>query len=568
MKKSQFLLLLSIFIITGCSSPLSSSENNDSSFSSVSTNSSFCSESDSFSTSSTSKTEEVILSNISLAGDYKTTFFQNEEFSYSGLIVFASYSDNSKKEVSNYMVSTVSTSQIGIQDVIVSYTEKEITKSTTYQIEVVKRPYNSVFNEPYIGRQSYLNHIGDIFSVWKEYRGSGVTIAVIDKAFDAYHEEFKDENGISKVSPLSASFSNNGGKVTTSVGIDKVHDLSDSHGTFCAGVAGASLNSKGVIGIAPEAKLMLLKTDGKPKSIAEAFKYAADNGAKVVTISIGSYYNYVGDLVNDGSDLGTVFDESLKYCRDKNVVVVSAAGNGGLDNQPHEYTFPGACDNVIGAGGLAFNSNGEIWYGSSYNSSSLYQFVDVFAPSDMMFNCCNYMKNGQTILYDGGWNGTSFASPIVAGMAALYFEKYPNNSAEQFETDLYASCHKITTSSIASSDKLGYGRVDVSKLMAIENSETLSIKVKTNWSSCYLYTWNSTDSTYGEMASWPGIKMNKENGYYEYQLDLSKYDSVIFTNGSGTQTIDILASSFSEGYIYDLTSSYQENSRYMGTYIK
>ena len=229
--------------------------------------------------------------------------------------------------------------------------------------------------EPYIGRQYYLNSIGDIYSVWNQYRGDGVTIAVIDVGFNPDHEDFVHSDGSSKVLDTSASFTTTGSTTKTEVGKSYVVNMGESHGTFCAGVAAAGINGKGVVGIAPNADLMLLKTDLKPKSIAAAFKYAADNGAKVITISIGSYYDYGGDLVNDGSDLGTIFDGPVAYAREKGLAVISAAGNGGLDGQPTEFTFPGCVDGVIGVGGLAANTTDELWAGSSYNSSPAYTFL-------------------------------------------------------------------------------------------------------------------------------------------------------------------------------------------------
>ncbi|MBO4286110.1 MAG: S8 family serine peptidase, partial [Bacilli bacterium] len=352
-------------------------------------------------------------------------------------------------------------SDVYVPSSVTSEESSVVSSTSSSQSSSQKLDYSSnPSSEPYIARQSYLNYIGDIYSVWKQYRGDGQTIAVIDEGFESEHEDFTFNDGTSKVSPDSASFVTSGSNTTTSVGIKNVKNGEASHGTFCAGVAAAGINGKGVVGIAPNAKLLLLKTDRKPKSIAKAFHYAADHGATVVSISIGSYYNYDGDLVNDGSDLGTVFDEPVKYCYDKGVPVISAGGNGGLDNQPTEYTFPGCVDNVIGVGGLAANSSTKIWSGSSYNSSPQYRFIDVFAPAENMYGCCNY--GGKK--YDSGWNGTSFAAPQVAGMAALYLQKNPNATARDFENALYASCHKIDNSG-----HYGYGRVDVGKLMGVTN---------------------------------------------------------------------------------------------------
>ena len=393
------------------------------------------------------------------------------------------------------------------------------------------------------------------------------SIAVIDSAFDTTHEDFVNLDGSSKISDKSASFTYNGSKVVTQVGKSYCHDLSDSHGTFCAGVVGAALNHKGVLGIAPECELMLLKTDKKPKSIAEAFKYAADNGAKVITISIGSYNSYDGDLSPDGSDLTTVFNEPVSYCRSKGVAVISAGGNGGGTSKATEYTYPGGTTGVIGVGGLAFNSNEQIWSGSSYNYNASSQFIDVFAPSEEMFGICNFTRDGVHYTYDGGWEGTSFASPIVAGLAALYFEKNPNKTVSEFETSLYNSCHKLNHEETHTLSQLGYGRVDALKLLGLSNNYEVTIKIKSNWSSCYIYAFNSDLSLEKELVSWPGKTMSKSGSYYTYTLKVSDYDTLVINNNSGTQTIDILASSFNDDYIYDITSSYSINNRLVGNYI-
>lgn len=507
--------------------------------------------------------EDPKLTAISLSGQYKTTFKDNETFNYDGLVVTAYYDDGNSKTVTGF---TVSTTLLGVDggQVVISYKEGDITKFSSYTV-VIEHELKTVFDEPYINRQYYLNHIGDIYSVWKSYRGKGVTVAVIDSAFDAYHEDFVDSNGQSKVLDTSAYFSYNGYSVIKKVGKSYVHDLSDSHGTFCAGVLGAANNSKGVIGVAPECKLLLLKVDKKPKSICEAFKYAADQGAKVVTISIGSYHNYDGDLINDGSDLSIVFDSAISYARNKGTVIVSAGGNGGYDN-PTEYTFPGACTNVIGCGGLANNESGEIWEGSSYNSSPTYQFIDVFAPADNIFNICNYENSGKTVLYDGGWKGTSFASPIVAGLAALYFEKYPDHTPSQFENALFSSCHKIATSEIATSNQLGYGRVDAAKLLNIDNNYQVTLKVKSNWSNTYVYAWNSDLTLEKELHSWPGVAMSKNNGYFTYTINVKDYDSILFSDGDQNKSVNLLSSTFVDGHYYDLTSSLKENNLYVGSY--
>ena len=416
-----------------------------------------------------------------------------------------------------------------------------------------------------IGRQYYLNHIGDIYGAWSKAKGRGVTIAVIDMAFKVDHPEFINKDGTSKVSPDSAIFKTTGygssAQTTYQVGPDKLTVTGESHGTFGAGVAAAAANGVGTVGIAPEANLLLLETDCKPKSIAKAFDYAREHGAKVITISIGSYYNYDGDLEDDGSDLGTVFDGPVKRCYDAGIAVCSAAGNGGLDGQPTEYTFPGCVDNVIGCGGLAANSSTEIWSGSSYNYSSEGVLVDVLAPADGMYGCSHY----DTKRYDGGWNGTSFASPIVAGMAALYFELNPTKGADDFERDLYASCRTIQRSAVPTTAQLGHGRVDVGNLLKVSAPGATQVKLKANWSSANCYLWNSV--TGAQASAWPGATMTKSGNLFTYTVPAG-YDSLVFSSGSN-QTVDIAVSSFGSGKTYDLSLATTElnPARYVGSYV-
>lgn len=459
--------------------------------------------------------------------------------------------------------SFIPSSTVSILDTNSSETAKTaILVSSTSEEQSVEEAPLSPMDEPLVGKQYYLNHIGDIYGAWQQYRGKGATIAVIDVGFNPYHEDLTFADGTSKVLPQSANFSVRDGQVTTEIGVEKTVNMGESHGTFCAGVAAAGLNGKGVIGVAPEASLLLLKTDLRPKSIAAAFRYAADNGARIITISIGSYYDYGGDLIDDGSDLGTVFDDSVNYCYSKGVVICSAAGNGGLDNKPTEYTFPGCVDHIIGVGGLAANSSQEVWSGSSYNSSSAFQFADVFAPADQMVGCCHYEGKN----YDSGWNGTSFASPIVAGIAALYFEKYPAKTNQDFENDLYRSCVALN-SAVITNDQDGYGRVDVGKLLGIETKPSVKVRVKTSWSSCYAYIWNDVKLT--EDKSWPGIVMEKVGATFVATIDAASFDSVIFTQGQdGPQSIDIALSSFYDEAIYDLTSATHYGKLLIGDYSR
>ncbi len=409
--------------------------------------------------------------------------------------------------------------------------------------------------EPLFGRQYYLNHIGDIFSVWQHYQGKGQTIAVIDVGFDPYHEDFVYQDGTSKVSPRSAAFTKD--STSPGIGLEAVKNLGESHGTFCAGVAAAGVNGIGVTGVAPEAELLLLRTDATPTAIVKAFDYARQEKVTAISISIGSYADYGGDLIDDGSDMIGDFTKAVKACRDAGIPVISAAGNGGLEGKPTEYTFPGATEGVIGVGGLAANRSDEIWSGSSYNSAPQWQFADVFAPAEGMAGCCNY--DGKK--YDGGWKGTSFAAPIVAGMAALYFEAFPNKGVTDFERDLFASSHKLTSSVIATSDQLGYGAVDVGALLKVKSPKEVTVKLDAPSSPWNLFCWNVSRAN----TEWPGVKMEKSGTKYVAKVDVSTYPWLIL-NGPSGQTMDLLASSFLGGVTLDLNIPVTENNCLLGRF--
>lgn len=450
----------------------------------------------------------------------------------------------------------------------------ESSSNSNSEREIVVSSLNPM-NEPLINNQYYLNHIGDIYHTWKSYQGNGITIAVIDVGFMYDHPDFFFEDGTSKVSDDSCFIKTTGSNTTTAVGKKNLRVSGDSeynndHGTFCAGVAAAGINGKGVIGIAPLAKLLLIRTDGHPYSINEAFKYATDKGAKVITISIGSYSDYTGDLYrwkDTGITLSTAFKDAVKYCRDNGTVVISAGGNGGKTeaNRPTSYTYPGGTEGVIGVGGLADNKSDSLWTGSSYNASNSKVFCDVFAPSENMYGCCDYNASK----YDGGWKGTSFASPIVAGLAALYFEKNPENTVDQFEEDLYQSSHKFTDAvNNLKESNIANGRVDAGKLLGTTLNEKITAKVK-NSGDLYAYQWNSVT---GKKVSWPGTKIGTgDNKTFEFELDATQYDSVIFNDGGSpaAQTIDLSISSFEFGNTYDIDDNQEFSSGiYIGKYLK
>lgn len=210
-----------------------------------------------------------------------------------------------------------------------------------------------------------------------------------------------------------------------------------SHGTGVAGLIGAIHNNGyGIDGVADNVRIIGIKAvpngDEYDKDIANAIRYAVDNGAKVVNMSFGKKLSPHKDWV----------DEAFKYAASKDVLLVQASGNDGQDvdvkpQYPNDTFADGSSndsENVIsvGASSALLGENLPATF-SNYGKRT----VDVFAPGVKV----------TSIDMDGEFNtadGTSFASPITAGIAALILEYYPDLSAKQLKQVILQSATPLT----------------------------------------------------------------------------------------------------------------------------
>jgi subtilisin family serine protease len=197
-----------------------------------------------------------------------------------------------------------------------------------------------------------------------------------------------------------------------------------SHGTHCSGIiAAARDNGIGMDGIANNVKIMMVRAvpdgDEHDKDIANAIRYAVDNGAKVISMSFGK----------DFSPEKSWVDDAVKYAQSKGVLLVHAAGND-HKNIDTAANFPnpvfadgsGRAKNFITVGASGDSTNGGFTASfSNYGKNE----VDVFAPG---VNIYSTLPGGDKY---GNYSGTSMACPVVAGVAALVLEYFPDLSAEQ-----------------------------------------------------------------------------------------------------------------------------------------
>lgn len=205
------------------------------------------------------------------------------------------------------------------------------------------------------------------------------------------------------------------------------HQLEEeSHGTHVAGILAANrANKKGVKGVAENVRLMALRAvpdgDEYDKDIAQAIRYAVDQGARVINASFGKKFSPNASWVQD----------ALRYAASKDVLFVHAAGNDGVDlDLPENPNFPNDAysllgtameDNYLSVGALTPNYGPEMIASfSNYGKKG----VDIFAPGDEIYSTLpnsNYGVEG----------GTSMAAPAVAGTAALIRSLYPQLTAAQ-----------------------------------------------------------------------------------------------------------------------------------------
>ena len=226
-------------------------------------------------------------------------------------------------------------------------------------------------------------------SAWDVTRGStNVKVAIVDSGVDLDHPDLAD-----RILP-GYDFVNG----------DAVAQDDEGHGTMVAGLAAADTNNGiGIAGAAWNASILPVKVlddtgAGNDFDVANGITWAADNGAQVINLSLGGPWSSQ-----------TLYD-AVQYARNKGAVVVAAAGN---DGAPQE-SFPAAYADLAvgatdGAGDAAWFSNSGYW-------------VDVAAPGIDVTSTA--LADGPVESYAKG-SGTSFSSPIVAGIAALVRSQHP-----------------------------------------------------------------------------------------------------------------------------------------------
>jgi thermitase len=268
-------------------------------------------------------------------------------------------------------------------------------------------------------------------AAWEITQGSPeVKIAILDTGIELNHPDLAGKIVASK-------------NFTSSNTADDVY----GHGTHVAGIAAAATNNEvGVAGLGYNSTIMNVKVLGDDgygsySWIAQGIIWAADNGAQVINMSLGS------------TSASSTLESAVNYAWSKGVVVVASAGNSGSSTR----TYPASYTNVIAVAATDLLDRLPNW-------SNFGDWVDVAAPGNSIYS--TLMNNSY-----GYRTGTSMASPFVAGLAALVFTHVTDTNGnkmlnDEVRTQIEKTCDDIGVAGI------GSGRINAYK--AVQNGTTVT----------------------------------------------------------------------------------------------
>jgi subtilisin family serine protease len=273
---------------------------------------------------------------------------------------------------------------------------------------------NFVANDPYLGSEWHLDKV-NAPAAWDLGQGKGVTVAILDSGIESSHPDLA-----AQIVPGFNFFDNN----TNTADVY-------GHGTSVAGVAAAATNNGvGVAGVAGQAKIMPVRVSDSngwayTSMIAQGITYAADHGARVANASFG------------GVAGSSAIQNSAQYMKNKGGLVFVSAGNNGIDENITPTTT------LIAVSATDEWDNRTSW--SSYGN-----FVSLAAPG-ITYTTRTGASYGQVM-------GTSFSSPLAAGVAALVMSANPALGSAEVEKLLFSTAADLGTT--GRDNIYGYGRVD------------------------------------------------------------------------------------------------------------
>ncbi|KIY23880.1 S8 family peptidase [Mesobacillus subterraneus] len=275
--------------------------------------------------------------------------------------------------------------------------------------------------------------------------GAGVKVAIIDTGIDPNHPDLTVKDGTctldDSVSPNACS---------------KSYLDENGHGTHVAGIIAAKNNEIGIVGVAPNAELFAVKAldgngEGTTSTIMAGVDWAIRKGVDIINMSLTTPYPDTG--------IKAMVDEANA----NGIMVIAAAGNeGSFSGSGDSVEYPAKFPSVIAVASTNSDNRRAL-------TSATGQEIELAAPGEGIYSTF------PTSLVSSGYatrSGTSMATPFVAGMAALYKEKYPSYTNDQIRSLLQKNAKDL---GLAGRDPLyGFGLVQTDMAPINETQEPLT----------------------------------------------------------------------------------------------
>ncbi|WP_299742895.1 S8 family serine peptidase [uncultured Rossellomorea sp.] len=275
-------------------------------------------------------------------------------------------------------------------------------------------------NDTYFNNQSQDFQVMKVLEAWENYNPiEEVTVAIVDSGIDLKHPELRSrlvegKNFMNEEEPP----------------VDR-----SGHGTHVAGLVGAVTNNKmGIASAAEKVKLMPVKVfEGKTtymSTVIQGIRYAADNGADIINLSLGSYSNM------------KALEDAIDYAVDKGALVVGAAGN----DDEHAVLYPATYPEVLAVGSVDSTTLTKSTF------SNFGETVDISAPGTNIFS--TWMDGYQAL------DGTSMSTAIVSSVSSMVKQQYPFLKGLQVKDVLENS-----TTPLPEVDRLGTGLINAEEAL-------------------------------------------------------------------------------------------------------
>ena len=369
-------------------------------------------------------------------------------------------------------------------------------------------------NDPYLGNLWGFTNIRAP-QAWDATTGDTVTVAVVDTGVNYNHEDLTGK--VIK----GYDYSNN----------DADPRDDNGHGTHVSGtIAATANNGKGVVGISWGAKILAVKVlnrkgSGTDVSVSNGIRYAADNGAKIISLSLG------------GAGTSSTLSDAILYAQNKGCLVIAAAGNDGANT----VSYPAGDLNVIGVAASTTNDQRASYSNYGWN-------IDVAAPggnndgtaSHNIISC--YNTNNTSYVWMAG---TSMATPHVSGLAALILSRYPDRNNNQLARTIFETADDL--GSAGRDDYFGYGRINAERAVKTFTKN----KEEDDTDTIFSGTWSTASSDYASGRA--------------YSYSASSGASVTYPfYGSGIYWVGYKSSSAGIARVY-IDDTYQQDTDLYGT---